>query len=63
MLSGLFSLDALAGGFVVQSYLAFWFAERFGADPAAVGAAVRRQQRAGRALVPGGGLAGAAASG
>ncbi len=37
MLSALFSLDALAGGFVVQSYLAFWFAERFGADPAAIG--------------------------
>jgi MFS family permease len=36
-LSALFSLDALAGGFVVQSYLAFWFAERFGADPSAVG--------------------------
>ena len=36
-LSALFSLDALAGGFVVQSYLAFWFAQRFGADPAAVG--------------------------
>jgi MFS family permease len=37
MLSALFSLDALAGGFVVQSYLAFWFAERWGADPGAVG--------------------------
>jgi MFS family permease len=37
LLSGLFSLDALAGGFVVQSYLAFWFAERFGAEAAAVG--------------------------
>jgi len=37
MLSGLFSIDALAGGFVVQSYLAFWFAERFAAEPAAVG--------------------------
>jgi MFS family permease len=37
MLSGLFSLDALAGGFVVQSYLAFWFAARFAADPATVG--------------------------
>jgi MFS family permease len=36
-LSALFSLDALAGGFVVQSYLAFWFVQRFGADPAAVG--------------------------
>ena len=38
LLSGLFSLDALAGGFVVQSYLAFWFAERFAVDPGAVGA-------------------------
>jgi MFS family permease len=37
MLSALFSLDALAGGFVVQSYLAFWFAERWGADPGMVG--------------------------
>jgi MFS family permease len=37
MLSALFSLDALAGGFVVQSYLAFWFAARFAADPATVG--------------------------
>jgi MFS family permease len=37
LLSGLFSIDALAGGFVVQSYLAFWFAERFGADAAATG--------------------------
>ncbi len=37
-LSALFSLDALAGGFVVQSYLAFWFAERFDADAAVVGA-------------------------
>ncbi|HSM38233.1 MAG TPA: MFS transporter [Candidatus Limnocylindrales bacterium] len=38
MLSGLFSLDALAGGFVVQSYLAFWLAARFAADPSTVGA-------------------------
>jgi MFS family permease len=37
MLSALFSLDALAGGFVVQSYLAFWFAERWAADPGSVG--------------------------
>lgn len=37
MLSALFSIDALAGGFVVQSYLAFWFAERFGAGAAATG--------------------------
>jgi MFS family permease len=37
LLSGLFSLDALAGGFVVQSYLAFWFAERFGGQAGSVG--------------------------
>lgn len=37
LLAGLFSLDALAGGFVVQSYLAFWFAERFGAGAGSVG--------------------------
>ena len=37
MLSALFSLDALAGGFVVQSYLSFWFAARWAADPGAVG--------------------------
>jgi MFS family permease len=37
MLSALFSLDALAGGFVVQSYLSYWFAERWAADPGAVG--------------------------
>ena len=36
-LSGLFVLDSTAGGFVVQSYLAFWFAERFGATPGTVG--------------------------
>ena len=29
-LSGLFSIDAFAGGFVVQSILAYWFALRFG---------------------------------
>lgn len=37
-LSGLFSVDAVAGGFVVQSYLAFWFATRFAVDAASVGA-------------------------
>lgn len=37
VLSGLFGLDSLASGFVVQSYLAFWFAERFGTDPAGIG--------------------------
>ncbi len=37
ILAGLFSVDALAGGFVVQSYLAFWFAERFDAAAGGVG--------------------------
>jgi MFS family permease len=37
LLSGLFCVDALAGGFVVQSYLAFWFTERFAADAGSVG--------------------------
>ena len=36
-LSGLFALDAFAGGFVLQSVVAFWFHVRFGADPAALG--------------------------
>jgi MFS family permease len=37
-LSALFSLDAFAGGFVVQSFLAWWFHRRFGAGPALLGA-------------------------
>ena len=37
-LAGLFSLDAFAGGFVMQSLIAYWFHQRFGADPAALGA-------------------------
>jgi predicted MFS family arabinose efflux permease len=37
-LSALFGLDAFAGGFVVQSIVAFWFSLRFGAQPAALGA-------------------------
>jgi MFS family permease len=36
-LSALFSLDAFAGGFVVQSFLAWWFHARFGLGPAALG--------------------------
>jgi predicted MFS family arabinose efflux permease len=36
-LSGLFSVDAFAGGFVVQAFVAFWFHRRFGVDPAALG--------------------------
>lgn len=37
-LSALFALDAFAGGFVLQSFVAFWFHIRFGADPATLGA-------------------------
>src|SRR5467141_4459213 len=37
-LSGLFALDSFAGGFVVQSFAAYWFYLRFGAEPAALGA-------------------------
>jgi MFS family permease len=36
-LSALFALDAFAGGFVLQSIMAFWFHVRFGADPAVLG--------------------------
>src|SRR5207249_4864704 len=36
-LSALFTLDAFAGGFVLQSFVAFWFHVRFGADPATLG--------------------------
>ncbi len=36
-LSALFSLDAFAGGFVLQSFVAWWFHRRFGAGPALLG--------------------------
>ena len=36
--AALFSLDAFAGGFVVQSCVAWWFHRRFGAGPALLGA-------------------------
>ena len=36
-LAGLFSLDAFAGGFVVQSIVAYWFHKRFGVEPALLG--------------------------
>jgi predicted MFS family arabinose efflux permease len=36
-LAALFALDAFAGGFVMQSFIAFWFSERFGVDPAVLG--------------------------
>jgi predicted MFS family arabinose efflux permease len=37
-LSGLFALDAIAGGFVMQSFAAYWFYLRFGVSPASLGA-------------------------
>jgi MFS family permease len=37
-LSALFSLDSFAGGFIVQSFLAYWLHQRFGAGEAALGA-------------------------
>jgi len=37
-LSSLFALDAFAGGFVVQSFVAWWFHARFGADEGKLGA-------------------------
>jgi MFS family permease len=37
-LSGLFALDSFGGGFVVQSFAAYWFYLRFGVKPAALGA-------------------------
>ncbi len=36
-LSALFSVDSFAGGFVVQSFVAWWFHARFGATPALLG--------------------------
>jgi MFS family permease len=36
-LSGLFALDAFAGGFIVQSMIAYWFHIRFGIDAGIIG--------------------------
>lgn len=36
-LSGLFALDSFAGGFVIQSFAAYWFYLRFGAEPKTLG--------------------------
>ncbi|GLH72688.1 ABC transporter permease [Geothrix limicola] len=36
-LSALFSLDAFAGGFVIQSIMAYWFHRKFGVAPGALG--------------------------
>jgi MFS family permease len=37
-LSALFALDAFGGGFVVQSFAAYWFYLRFGVEPRTLGA-------------------------
>jgi MFS family permease len=37
-LSGLFALDSFAGGFVIQSFAAYWFYLRFGVQPRSLGA-------------------------
>jgi predicted MFS family arabinose efflux permease len=37
-LSALFSVDAFAGGFIVQSFVAYWFHRKFGASEAMLGA-------------------------
>ena len=37
-LSSLFALDSFAGGFVVQSFAAYWFYLRFGVNPGTLGA-------------------------
>jgi predicted MFS family arabinose efflux permease len=37
-LAALFAVDAFAGGFVVQAFLVFWFARRYGATPQLMGA-------------------------
>jgi len=36
-LSSLFALDAFAGGFVIQSFAAYWFYLRFGVEPGTLG--------------------------
>ena len=37
-LAALFSLDAFAGGFVVQAIVSYWFHTRFGVQPGVLGA-------------------------
>lgn len=36
-LSGLFALDSFAGGFVIQTFIAYWFVRRFGTSSEALG--------------------------
>jgi MFS family permease len=36
-LAGLFALDSFAGGFIVQTFIVFWFGRKFGASPELMG--------------------------
>ena len=36
-LSSLFAVDAFAGGFILQTFVAYWFTVRWGANPASLG--------------------------
>jgi len=38
-LSGLFALDSFGGGFVTQTFIAYWFTETYGSSPEVLGAA------------------------
>lgn len=40
ILAGLFCLDSFAGGFIVQSFLVYWFTERYGASTGLMGVVV-----------------------
>jgi MFS family permease len=37
ILAGLFGLDSFAGGFIIQSFLVYWFTERYGASTGLMG--------------------------
>jgi predicted MFS family arabinose efflux permease len=39
-LAGLFALDAFAGGFVVTTFVVFWFSRRFGVEPGTIGVVI-----------------------
>ena len=39
-LTGLFALDSFAGGFIVQSFIVFWFQRKFGAGTPLLGAVI-----------------------
>jgi MFS family permease len=53
-LSSLFALDSFAGGFVVQSFAAYWFYLRFGVNPATLGVIFFLGKHICRNICPGG---------